>query len=279
MTRLSCFLVGENPSKWTAWVDATLRIAKNHGGFGEEASFRRKLLGKEPLADAWGWNEFLTVAVVCGASFNVFEIVGAFGADVKLKVGDSIFYTNKGYLSVVSSVFRDTFALMDATASNIELEEIELKDLNAGAFEEFLGVIYPTRYPITGKLRSTDFPFRMWLANECFLDANVVSLFRIADRYNGFVDRQVDHPIETRAGISIADADGAPFNAFETDLALGADVKLKVGDSVFYANNGYLSVVSSVFRDMFAFTAAAGPEQSKKEMKEVELKGLDASDF
>ncbi|KAH7694380.1 hypothetical protein AAVH_38574, partial [Aphelenchoides avenae] len=45
---LSCFLEGENASKWTAWVDVTLGIVKDGGGFGVEASFRH-MMGKEPL--------------------------------------------------------------------------------------------------------------------------------------------------------------------------------------------------------------------------------------
>ncbi|KAH7716829.1 Protein BATH-38 [Aphelenchoides avenae] len=98
------------------------------------------------------------------ASFNVLETDGALAADIKLKVGDGVFYANKGYLSVVSSVFRDMFAFTEAAERNEEREEIELKDLDAGEFKEFLGVIYPTRYPIT--------------------DANVISIFRIADRYD-----------------------------------------------------------------------------------------------
>lgn len=42
------------------------------------------------------------------------------------------------------------FALANAAEGKKQMEEIELKDLEAGEFEEFLGVIYPTRYPITG---------------------------------------------------------------------------------------------------------------------------------
>ncbi|KAH7699730.1 hypothetical protein AAVH_33163, partial [Aphelenchoides avenae] len=89
------------------------------------------------------------LANVCGASLDVFETDGAFPADIKLKVGDSFFYVNKGYLSVVSSVFRDMFAFTESAESKIEMEPIELKDLDASEFREFLGVIYPTRNAIT----------------------------------------------------------------------------------------------------------------------------------
>ncbi|KAH7696019.1 Protein BATH-38, partial [Aphelenchoides avenae] len=68
------------------------------------------------------------------------------------------------YLSVVSSVFRDTFALTEVAERNEKTDEIELKDLDVGEFREFLGVIYPTRYPIT--------------------DVNAISVFRTADRYD-----------------------------------------------------------------------------------------------
>ncbi|KAH7666372.1 CRE-BATH-38 protein [Aphelenchoides avenae] len=100
------------------------------------------------------------LANVCGTSLDVFETDGAFPSDIKLKVGDNVFYVNKGYLSVVSSVFRDMFAFTEAAENKIEMEPIELKDLDAREFQEFLGVIYPTRRAIT--------------------DANVI---RIADRF------------------------------------------------------------------------------------------------
>lgn len=48
------------------------------------------------------------------------------------------------------------FALTKAGEKKDEMEEIHLEDLDASAFKEFLGTIYPTRYPITGKLRSTE---------------------------------------------------------------------------------------------------------------------------
>ncbi|KAH7706173.1 Protein BATH-36 [Aphelenchoides avenae] len=69
------------------------------------------------------------------------------------------------YLSVVSSVFRDTFALLGTNVDKDQdgLEQFKLNDLDASEFKEFLGVIYPTRYLIT--------------------DKNVISLFRIADRF------------------------------------------------------------------------------------------------
>ncbi|KAH7716810.1 BTB/POZ domain-containing protein [Aphelenchoides avenae] len=185
ITYLSCYLAGANENKWTAWVNATFRIFKKNGGrFGNEYSFRKKLMGKEPLADCCGWPKFvllnaasgfvvedsieiradISVADVCGASFNAFETAGALAADIKLKVGDSVFYANKGYLSVVSSVFRDMFALTEAAEGKGRMDEIELKGLDANEFKVFLGVVYPTCYPVT--------------------DGNVISLFRIADRFD-----------------------------------------------------------------------------------------------
>ncbi|KAH7716802.1 BTB/POZ domain-containing protein [Aphelenchoides avenae] len=162
VTGLSCYLRGENASKWTAWVDVTFRIVKQNGG-----GFGNKLLNAANgfvVGDSVEIRVDISVTDVCGASFNVFETVGAPAADIKLKVGDSVFYANKGYLSVVSSVFRDMFALTETTERKKEREELELKDLDAGEFKEFLGVIYPTHYPIT--------------------DTNVISVFRIADRYD-----------------------------------------------------------------------------------------------
>ncbi|KAH7716809.1 BTB/POZ domain-containing protein [Aphelenchoides avenae] len=356
MTYLSCYLAGENASKWTAWVDATFRIVKHGGGvFNNVIRFRKKLMGKTPLGDDWGWKMFVTsqnllnvengfvvndsvevrvdfsVTDVGGTSLNVFDIPGAFAADVRLKVGDNAFYANKGYLSVASSVFRDMF-MSEAADGKKDTEEIELQDVDANEFKEFLGVVYPTRYPIT--------------------DANVISLLRIADRYdvkhvipdcerhllganevpwfdklkvavdlhrddlrkkltammtsddtreielsesrdelgkdvlrevsernellNTGSDSVVDASDEIHADSSITDACFAASNVFEIDGALAADVKLKIGDSVFYASKGYLSVLSSVFRDMFAFTEAA---EGKKDMDEIELKDLDASEF
>lgn len=42
--------------------------------------------------------------------------------------------------------------------------------------------------------------------------------------------------VEIRADFSVSDVCGAAFNVFETDRALAADISLKVGNSVFYAN-------------------------------------------
>ncbi|KAH7698442.1 Protein BATH-38, partial [Aphelenchoides avenae] len=95
---------------------------------------------------------------------SIFEEGEAPAADVKLLVGDRTFFVNKGYLSVVSSVFREMFALTEATKGKKDVDEIELKDLDADEFKEFLGVIYPTRYLIS--------------------HANVLSLFRLADRFD-----------------------------------------------------------------------------------------------
>ncbi|KAH7713532.1 Protein BATH-38 [Aphelenchoides avenae] len=67
-------------------------------------------------------------------------------------------------MPVVSSVFRDMFALTEAAACEKEIEELELKDLDANEFKEFLGIVYPIRYPVT--------------------DANVLSVLRIADRFD-----------------------------------------------------------------------------------------------
>ncbi|KAH7713535.1 Protein BATH-24 [Aphelenchoides avenae] len=174
-TYLVCRLVAENEWKWSAAADATFLIVKKNGnGFGNEKSFRKRLMGKEPLAGSLGWTKFVTseellsaangfviddsveirvdfsVTDACGASFNVFETAGAFAADIKLKVGEGIFYANKGYLSVVSSVFPDMFALTETAEGQKETEEIVLKDLDASDFK----------------------------------DANVVSVFRIADRFD-----------------------------------------------------------------------------------------------
>ncbi|KAH7709392.1 hypothetical protein AAVH_23364 [Aphelenchoides avenae] len=121
ITYLSCFLSGENASKWSACVDATFRIIKAvGGGFGNEATLRKQLMGKNPLEHGWGWRVFVSskellsavngyvvddsveirvdfsVSDVCGALFNVFETEGALAADINLKVGDSVFYANKG---------------------------------------------------------------------------------------------------------------------------------------------------------------------------------------
>lgn len=37
-----------------------------------------------------------TVTDVCGASLAVFDSPGALAADIRLKVGDGVFYANKG---------------------------------------------------------------------------------------------------------------------------------------------------------------------------------------
>ncbi|KAH7709389.1 BTB/POZ domain-containing protein [Aphelenchoides avenae] len=109
--------------------------------------------------------EDICVTDVCGAPFNAFHTAETLAADVKLKVGDTVFYANKGYLSVVSSVFRDMFAFTEAADEDKEdTQEIKLNDLDASDFKEFLGVVYTTCYPIT--------------------DYNVTRMFRIADRYD-----------------------------------------------------------------------------------------------
>ncbi|KAH7716804.1 hypothetical protein AAVH_15753 [Aphelenchoides avenae] len=299
ITRLSCFLVGENSCRWTAWVDATFRIVKDDGGLGEEASFRRKLLGKEPLktpetgrllsaGSGFVVDDFVEIRVdfsvsdVCGASFDVFETDGALAADIKLKVGDSIFHANKGYLSVVSSVFRDTFAL---TEGKKDIYEIELKDLEVqGVPRRDLShsLPHPRRerrqsLPHCGPLQRTacDSGCKRHLLSaskvpgfdklKLSVDLNRDDLRKLLSADRGIV---VDHSVEIRAGLSVADTDGALFNGFETAKSLAADIKLK-----------YLSVVSSVLRDMLGVTAAAGAEQIKKEMEELELKDLDVSEF
>ncbi|KAH7699942.1 BATH-38 protein, partial [Aphelenchoides avenae] len=181
-TYLECYLEGTNAFKWSASVDATFRLVKKNGGFGKERSFRKQL-GSEPLAGDQGWDKFVTSEELLSPAhgfvvndsveirvdlilkdvfFSMFEKGEA--ADIKLKVGESAFFVNKGYMSVVSSVFRDMFAVTEVTESKEEIGEIELKDLDASEFKEFLGVIYPNRHPIT--------------------DANVISVFRIADRYD-----------------------------------------------------------------------------------------------
>ncbi|KAH7716807.1 Protein BATH-36 [Aphelenchoides avenae] len=78
---------------------------------------------------------------------------------------EAIYLTPKGpWLDSSSAISSPIHRFTEATEGKKETDEIQLKDLDAGAFEEFLGVIYPTCYPIT--------------------DANVISLFRIADRYD-----------------------------------------------------------------------------------------------
>ncbi|KAH7660474.1 hypothetical protein AAVH_43741, partial [Aphelenchoides avenae] len=100
VTYLSCFLAGASAFKWSASVDATFRIVKkNGGGFGNETSFSKKLMGKKPLDEGFGYRTFakseallsatndfvvsdsveirvdIIVTDVCGAAFNVFETV------------------------------------------------------------------------------------------------------------------------------------------------------------------------------------------------------------
>ncbi|KAH7713538.1 Protein BATH-38 [Aphelenchoides avenae] len=294
VTYLGCYLAGTNAFKWSASVDANFAIVtKNRRGTGN--SFRKRLMGKEPLADTLGWSNFVTsegllsatsgfvvndaveirvdfgITDVCGTSFNVFETAGALGADIKLKVGDSIFHANKGYLSVVSSVFRDMFPLTEA---NKESEELELKDLVASDFKEFLGVIYPTSYPIT--------------------DANVISVFRMADRYD--VQRVIadcerhllgansvpwfdklklagdlrrDH-LQNQLIAMMTCNDIRTIKLAANRDQLGKDVLLSVYEK------HYLSVVSSVFRETFALTEATKCEE---EMEVIELQDLDAGEF
>ena len=104
---------------------------------------------------------------------------------------------------------------------------------------------------------------------------------------NGYI---VDDTMEIRVDIIVKDVS---FSIFEKCDAPGADIKPLVHDNTFYVSKGvsthtkhmystvctyvqYLSVVSSVFRDMFAFTDA---DEGKRETEEIELKDLDASEF
>lgn len=55
---------------------------------------------------------------------------------------------------------------------------------------------------------------------------------------SGFV---VADSVEIRVDFSVTDVCGASFDVFDADAALAADIKLKVGDGVFYANKGVSS--------------------------------------
>ncbi|KAH7713536.1 BATH-38 protein [Aphelenchoides avenae] len=169
---LSCYLMSVNAYKWSASVDATFRIVKKNGGFGNETILHKKVMGKKPLAESWGWEKFISSEELLSPA-NGFVVNDSIEirADLILKdVLFSLFEKDEAaniklkYLSVVSSVFRDMFAVTEVTESNEEMGEIELKDLDSSEFKEFLGVIYPSRHPIT--------------------DNNVISVFRIADRFD-----------------------------------------------------------------------------------------------
>ncbi|KAH7713540.1 BATH-38 protein [Aphelenchoides avenae] len=186
VTYLDCHLTGVNAFKWSATVSATFRIVKNDGGLANAKTFAKRLLGnvkealgvtrgftlikkEELLNDANGYVtddsvEIRVEIILKDVYSSIFEEVEAPAADVKLLVGDRTFFVNRGYLSVVSSVFREMFALTEATKGKKDVDEIELKDLDADEFKEFLGVIYPTRYLIS--------------------HANVLSVFRLADRFD-----------------------------------------------------------------------------------------------
>ncbi|KAH7711331.1 Protein BATH-38 [Aphelenchoides avenae] len=182
---LECRLVGENAFSWSAKMTATFKMVKNDGRLANEKRFVMRLFGNvnEALCDNLGFSlitredllsdangyvvddsvEIRVIFIPRDVYSSIFEECEAPAVDVKLVVGDRTFFVNKGYLSVVSSVFRDMFALTEAAAGEKETEELELKDLDADEFKEFLGIVYPIRYPIT--------------------DANVISVFRLADRF------------------------------------------------------------------------------------------------
>ncbi|KAH7687777.1 hypothetical protein AAVH_40670, partial [Aphelenchoides avenae] len=82
---------------------------------------------------------------------------------------------------------------------------------------------------------------------------------RLLDVANGFMG---DDSAEIRVNFSVTDVCGDSSNDLDSACLLADDVKLRVGDNGFYANKG-LSEAS----------------QGKKEMEEIELKGVDASEF
>ncbi|KAH7705657.1 hypothetical protein AAVH_27132 [Aphelenchoides avenae] len=97
-----------------------------------------------------------------------------------------------------------------------------------------------------------------------------------------------DDSAEIRVNFSVTDVCGDSSNDLDSACLLADDVKLRVGDNGFYANKGLrfrstrhhceyaVEYLSSVFRDMFVLSEAS---QGKKEMEEIELKGVDASEF
>ncbi|KAH7709393.1 hypothetical protein AAVH_23365 [Aphelenchoides avenae] len=120
-------------------MDVVLAVVERHKVLSASSDF---LAGNsvKNLAD-------ISETAICGASLSAFDIPGVLAADLKLKVGDSVFYANKG-----------------AAKGKKDMDKIELKDLHAGEFKESLGVMYPIRYRIT--------------------DTNVISMFRVTDRFD-----------------------------------------------------------------------------------------------
>ncbi|KAH7714442.1 BTB/POZ domain-containing protein [Aphelenchoides avenae] len=82
-----------------------------------------------------------------------------------------------------------------------------------------------------------------------------------------------DDSIELRVHIAVSNVRGAAFFVFDTEDSLPSDVKLVVEGDTFYANKGYLSVVSLFFRKQFS-SAWHGSG-----MQELTLHDVEAEDF
>ncbi|KAH7714465.1 Protein BATH-38 [Aphelenchoides avenae] len=82
-----------------------------------------------------------------------------------------------------------------------------------------------------------------------------------------------DDSIEFRVHIAVSNVRGAAFFVFDTEDSLPSDVKLVVEGDTFYANKGYLSVVSLFFRKQFSSVWHGSG------MQELTLHDVEAEDF
>ena len=95
--------------------------------------------------------------------------------DVELRAGDRMFYAHRAILSARSSVFAAMFG-NDTSDTGI----IEIEDIGAEVFEDFLVFLY------TGRLRTTKSLEQLWVA---------------ANKYNVKTLEHISEPIRARSGI------------------------------------------------------------------------------
>lgn len=186
---LACFLYGPSEGTWSAWVSHTMSVVnKDATGIDHIARGNEILHGSGLLTTGWGHRQFIskgalltqkngfvtddavairvdfTIKNVYGAAFDIFGDEDALPSDVEFIVEDAAFYANKGYLSVISPMFRTMFASNFVENGR---QEIPLRNVKADDFRQFLMAVYPMQQQLT--------------------DTNVLPIFRLADYFR--VDR------------------------------------------------------------------------------------------
>ncbi|KAH7714076.1 BTB and MATH domain-containing protein 38 [Aphelenchoides avenae] len=191
---LACFLEGLSGGPWSAWVSRTMRIVnkdyaesdhmdKDYAESDHIVNASESLYGSGSLSPGWGHHQFIskeallspengfvtddavvirvdfTIKNVYSCAFDIFGDEDALPSDVKFIVEDTAFYANKGYLSVISPMFRTMFSSNFAESG---MQEIPLEDIKAHDFRQFLMAVYPMQQQLTGMYSTQVFQLFSW---------------------------------------------------------------------------------------------------------------------